>query len=223
MTDAITTRYGALAESSCCLSCGSAVQYVEALAGQRSLDLGCGRGNDVLRLAERVGATGHAYGIDITDTMLDKARSTAEKLGVTNATFLKADLTELPLGDAVIDWVTSNCVLNHASDKLAVWQEINRVLKPGGRFVVSDIYSLEPVPEQYRNDPAAVAECWAGAVTKAEYLETIAKAGLVGVSILEESAPYAKGRIAVSSFTISGVRLGVTSPFPGRTRNSCCS
>lgn len=223
MTEAITTRYGALAESTCCLSCGSAIGHVEAQPGQRCLDLGCGRGNDVMRMAERVGASGHAYGIDITDAMLDKARRTAEKLGVANVSFLKADLAALPLGDAEVDWVTSNCVLNHATDKAAVWREIARVLRPGGRFVVSDIYAIEPIPDQYRNDPEAVAECWAGAILKAEYLDAIAKAGLTDVDIIEESAPYVKGKVEVASFTISGIRPGSASPNSLRSKIQCCS
>lgn len=206
MTQAIETRYGALAETSCCLSCGSAVAHIDAQPGQRCLDLGCGRGNDVLRLAQQLGDTGHAYGVDITETMLEKARRTAEKLGIGNASFIRADLAALPLEDAEVDWVTSNCVLNHAADKAAVWREIARVLKPGGRFVVSDIYAAAPIAEEYGNDPEAVAECWAGAIPKAEYLAAIAAAGLGNVAVLEESAPYVKGKAQVASFTVSGIR-----------------
>lgn len=220
MSDAIETRYGALAETACCLSCGMAVGHVTALPGQVCADLGSGRGTDVLRLAEQVGPEGHAYGLDISDAMLDKARKTADKLGVRNATFLKAELEALPLQADTVDWVTSNCVLNHASDKLKVWQEIARILKPGGRFVVSDIYAVSPVPEQYRSDPAAVAECWAGAVLKDEYLSTLAAAGLVDVTILEESQPYDKGKALVASFTIAGTRPGASGS--GKTQGRCC-
>ncbi len=222
MTDAIEARYSTLAESSCCLSCGSAITHVAADIGQRCLDLGCGRGTDVMRLAQRVGPVGHAYGVDITDSMLDKARRTADKLGVNNVTFLKADLAALPIGDAEVDWVTSNCVLNHADDKRAVWKEIARVLKPGGRFVVSDIYATEPVPEAYRNDPEAVAECWAGAILKSEYLDAIGSAGLTNISILEESAPYEKGKIKVASFTISGTRPGNVGSAALKAHVRCC-
>jgi len=223
MTDAIEVRYGTLAESSCCLSCGSAVTHVTAQPGQRCLDLGCGRGTDVMRLAERVGESGHAYGIDITDSMLDKARRTAEKLGVKNVTFLRADLAALPLSDSEVDWVTSNCVLNHADDKAAVWREIARVLKPGGQFVISDIYAIEPVPEVYKNDPEAVAECWAGAILKSEYLAAIGDAGLTNINIFEESAPYEKGKIKVASFTLSGNRPGLAPASPLRAKVKCCS
>ncbi len=223
MTEAIETRYGSLAESTCCLSCGSAIGYITATPGQTCVDLGSGRGADVLRLAEQVGPEGRAYGIDLTEAMLDKARRTAEKMGITNAIFLQGDLARLPLGDAEADWVISNCVLNHAEDKQAVWREIARVLKPRGRFVVSDIYAMEPVPEVHRSDPAAVAECWAGAIVKAEYLTAIAAAGLADVAILEESAPYEKGKVQVSSFTITGVRPGSKRPAALAARARCCS
>lgn len=222
MTDAIETRYGALAGVSCCLSCGSAVGYITASPGQVCVDLGSGRGTDVLRLAEQVAPEGRAYGIDITETMLDKARKTAEKMGVGNASFLRADLEALPLPDASVDWVTSNCVLNHASDKSKVWREIARILRPGGRFIVSDIYAVEPIDEVYRSDPSAIAECWAGAILKPDYLATIVAAGLVDVEILEESAPYAKGKALVASFTIAGARPGASYLAAPAAKISCC-
>jgi SAM-dependent methyltransferase len=222
MADAIETRYETLAESGCCLSCGSAVSYIAAAPGQVCVDLGSGRGSDVLRLAEQVGSGGHAWGVDITDAMLDKARKTAEKMGIANASFVRADLTKLPLDDGSVDWVTSNCVLNHATDKPAVWREIARILKPGGRFVVSDIYAIEPVPEAYRNDPDAVAECWAGAILRSEYLAAIAAAGLVDVAILEESQPYEKGKVKVSSFTLMGARAGAAHPPAVEAKRRCC-
>lgn len=203
-TVAIETRYGALAASSCCLSCGGAVELCDAKAGQVCVDLGSGRGTDVLRLAELVGPTGHAYGIDVTDAMLEKARRTATKLGIAHATFLHGTLEALPLPDETAHWVLSNCVLNHASDKAQTWREIARILRPGGRFVVSDIYAYGEIPAAYRNDPAYVAECWAGAVSRATYLENVAQAGFANVAILEEGLPYEKGKATVVSFTISG-------------------
>lgn len=204
--EAIAFRYGELADSGCCLSCGTASQRLAPLPGQVCVDLGSGRGTDVLRLAEQVGPTGHAYGLDITEAMLEKARKTAAKLGVANATFLRSELEALALPDGSADWVTSNCVLNHARDKAKVWREIARILKPGGRFVVSDLYATEEIPAAYRDDPAAVAECWAGAVTRDAYLGHLAQAGLAEVQVLEESAPYQKGQARVVSFTVSGQR-----------------
>ena len=206
MIEAIQNRYGELAEGDCCLSCGSAATTCEPKAGEVCVDLGSGRGTDVLRLAEAVGPTGHAYGIDTTDAMLDKARRTAEKMGVENATFLRSTFDRVPLPDATVDWVVSNCALNHAPDKPAVWREIHRVLKPGGRFVVSDIYATSEISPEDRDNAEAVAECWAGAVTKTEYLAAIAGSGLVDARIIEESKPYPKGRATVVSFTIAGAR-----------------
>lgn len=201
--DAINTRYSSLASSDCCLSCGSASKFAQPRMGEVCVDLGSGRGTDALRMATQVGPAGFVYGIDISDGMLDKARDAAAKVGATNVRFLKAELEDLPIPSGSVDLVISNCVLNHAADKAQVWREIFRILKPGGRFVVSDIYSSEPVPEQYRNDPDAVAECWAGADTREVYLRTVRNAGFEELSILEESKPYAKGAIEVSSFTLA--------------------
>jgi ubiquinone/menaquinone biosynthesis C-methylase UbiE len=203
---AINIRYGELAEKSCCLSCGGAVAHSNPQPGEVCVDLGSGRGLDVIRMAEQVGESGHAYGMDISDGMLEKARKTADKLGITNTTFTKAELQELPLDDQSVDLVISNCTINHAPDKGKVWSEIYRVLKDGGRFVVSDIYSTAPVPDEYRNDPQAVAECWAGSVTRQEYEEQLASAGFTEVQVLEESDPYPKGSIEVVSWTIFGTR-----------------
>ncbi|MBN2348670.1 MAG: methyltransferase domain-containing protein [Bacteroidales bacterium] len=203
----INNRYSKLAEDTCCLSCGGAVNYSKAANGEICLDLGSGRGTDVLRLAEEVGKTGFVYGVDISQGMLDKANRTAEKMGVTNVKFIRSELEEIPLDSETVDLVISNCTINHAKNKDQVWNEIFRILKNNGRFVVSDIYSSEPVPEQYRNDPVAVSECWAGSVTRQEYLDTLENSGFKNIQIIEESAPYPKGKIEVSSFTISGFKI----------------
>ena len=205
-TMAINVRYSELAESSCCLSCGGAVNYAVPKEGEVCLDLGSGRGTDVIRMAEATGKSGHAYGVDISDGMLKKAEKTAENLGIENVSFLKSELEHIPVDNDVVDLVISNCTINHASDKQLVWNEIYRVLKKGGRFVVSDIYALDTVPEKYASDPEAIAECWAGAVTKEVYAKTLRAAGFVNISILEESEPYAKGEIQVSSFTVTGFK-----------------
>jgi SAM-dependent methyltransferase len=200
----INERYSGLAESSCCLSCGGAVTRSDPKTGEVCLDLGSGRGNDVLRLAEAVGSAGYVYGVDISDGMLEKARRNAHKLGVENAAFLKSALDSLPLEGETVDLVVSNCTINHAYDKSAVWREVYRVLRKGGRFVVSDIYSLGEVPEEYRTDPEAVAECWAGSVPREAWLESVRSAGFTDIEILEESAPYPKGAVTVASFTVMG-------------------
>jgi ubiquinone/menaquinone biosynthesis C-methylase UbiE len=136
--------------------------------------------------------------------MIAKAKTNLEKFEITNAKILKADLENLPIDDNKVDVIISNCTINHATNKQAVWNEVYRILKLGGRFVVSDIYSTSPIADEFRNDPVAVAECWAGAVTRAEYLLMLEEAGFVEIQILEESAPYAKGQAEVASWTIKG-------------------
>jgi arsenite methyltransferase len=204
----INKRYSELAQSDCCLSCGGAINYAQPQSGEFCVDLGSGRGTDVIRMAEAVGSNGFAYGIDISDGMIKKACATAERLGVTNVEFIKSTLEKIKLRNEVANLVISNCTINHANDKQAVWNEIYRILKKGGRFVVSDIYATSPIPDEYRNDPEAIAECWAGAVTRGEYLETLYNAGFVSVKIIEESVPYAKGKAEVASFTITGEKPG---------------
>ena len=200
----INLRYSQLAKTECCLSCGGAINYAKVKPGEICIDLGSGRGTDVLRMAEQAGESGFAFGIDISDGMLATARENAAKFEVTNVKFIQCELEKLDLSDQTADLVISNCTINHAADKSAAWSEIFRVLKSGGRFVISDIYAISEVPEEYRNDPVAVSECWAGSVTREEYLKTLADSGFRSVTILEESKPYAKGNIEVCSFTITG-------------------
>ncbi len=199
----IERRYTGLAEQECCLSCGGAVDLSKPQTGETCVDLGCGKGTDLIRLREAVGETGLVFGVDVAEGMLAKARKTVEKFGYHNVLLVRSELESLQLGNAVADLVVSNCTLNHASDKRAVWSEIKRVLKKGGRFVVSDIYATEPVPAEYANDPVAVAECWAGAITRREYMAILAEQGFKNVRVLEESKPYEKGKISVVSFTVT--------------------
>jgi ubiquinone/menaquinone biosynthesis C-methylase UbiE len=204
ITKAIDERYSKLAGSSCCLSCGTALSYSNPKTGETGVDLGSGRGNDVFKISEKVGADGWAIGVDISEGMLDKARARAEELNLQNVSFIKSQLESIGLENEAADFVISNCTINHSQDKESVWKEVNRILKKGGRFVISDIYSLKPVPIEYRNDPEAVAQCWAGAVQKDEYLQTIQNAGFKNIKILQESEPYEKGKIVVASFTVFG-------------------
>lgn len=208
----IDKRYTELSESNCCLSCGTVLSYSEPKLGDFCVDLGSGRGTDVIRMAEKVGESGFVYGIDISEGMIAKAISNSEKFEVKNVKFIKAELENLPLNSNKIDLVISNCSINHVSDKQSVWKEIYRILKQGGRFVVSDIYSNFPVPDEYKKDPVAIAECWAGAVEKEKYITHILKAGFREFNIIEESKPYKKGQIEVCSFTVSGTKT-----------KSCCN
>lgn len=199
----INERYSGLAESKYCLSCGGAAAHAKVQPGEVCVDLGSGRGSDVLRMADTAGPSGFAYGVDISEGMLEKAARAAKRFGVTNVGFIKSELEHIGLEDGIADVVISNCTINHAADKRRVWKEIHRILKYGGRFVVSDIYATGEVPEVYRNDPQAVAECWAGAVTHDEYLDAVAAAGFSDIRTLEESKPYPKGSIDVVSWTIT--------------------
>jgi ubiquinone/menaquinone biosynthesis C-methylase UbiE len=204
VNSAINQRYTYLSETTCCLSCGGAINYAKPRSGEVCVDLGSGRGNDVIKMAEEVGEAGFVYGIDISEGMIAKAEANLAKFEVSNAKILKAELESLPLATDSVHCIISNCTINHATNKMAVWNEVYRILQPGGRFVVSDIYATTPIPDQYRNDPEAVAECWAGAVTRAEYLTMLEEAGFINIRIFEESKPYPKGRAEVASFTVSG-------------------
>lgn len=204
--DAIHKRYTKLAEGDCCLSCGGAMEKSNVSSGEVCLDLGSGRGTDVIRMAGIVGPNGFVYGIDSTPGMIRKGQSAAEKVEADNVEFIQSGLEKIPLENNLADLIISNCVINHVAQKDKVWNEIFRILKKGGRFVVSDIYSVATVPPVYSSDPVMVAECWAGAVTRNEYLDTVVRAGFRRVEILEESKPYKKGMIQVCSFTLSGFK-----------------
>ncbi len=202
----INERYTSLSQSTCCLSCGGAINHAGVKPGEVCVDLGSGRGNDVIKLADLAGETGYAYGVDISDGMLEKADGLLKKFDIKNAAFIRSELEDIKIEDSIADLIISNCTINHAADKNKVWSEIYRILKDGGRFVISDIYSLTTVPDEYRTDPQAVAECWAGSVTREEYLETLERTGFADIRIIEESEPYPKGKIDVASWTITGYK-----------------
>lgn len=205
---AVTERYGSLA-SSCCssLSCGGALDLAALVQGEAVVDLGCGRGQDVIHAAGRVGPKGTVVGVDVTEEMLEKARRSAPPF-LQNVRFVRCDLAALELPDGSADAVISNCTINHAPDKAAVYREIHRVLKPGGRFVVSDVIACEALPDSVRADPAAWAACYGGAIPEPDYLQAIRQAGFAGAEILERSEPYEKGGVQVKSLTLKGVRPG---------------
>ena len=204
--DSINIQYSELAETTCCQSTESALIHANVKRGEIGAVLGCGRGTDVIRMAEKVGSEGFVYGIDCTEDMISKAQNNAKKLGIDNARFIQSELEKLPLESQSVQVIISNCTINQSENKQKVWNEIYRVLKKGGRFIVSDIYSLQPVAKEYSSKPQMVAECWAGAVTKEEYFRIIDNAGFSDVQIIEESKPYKKGNIFVSSFTITSTK-----------------
>ncbi len=203
-TDSISSRYNRLSGQNCCLSCGGAYSLAEIVPGDVCIDLGCGKGHDVLRMALITGEKGFAYGVDISDGMMETARQQGEKMNIQNVDFVKSNLERIDLKDGIASVIISNCTFNHSLNQDKVWKEVARLLKKGGHFVVSDIYALQPVPEAFRNDPEKVAECWAGSVTREEYLDNVTNAGLSNIEVMEESEPYEKGQIRVASFTIRG-------------------
>lgn len=167
------------------LGCGNPLALEEIRPGMTVLDLGSGAGFDAFLAWQKVGATGKVIGVDMTDSMLERARANAKNLGATNVEFRKGQIEKLPVDAASVDLVISNCVINLSTDKKAVFAEIARVLKPGGRFAVSDIVLLEELPEKIKQDVAAYVGCLAGASSMGEYVKMALDAGLKGLRILE--------------------------------------
>jgi arsenite methyltransferase len=167
------------------LGCGNPTAVAELHEGETVLDLGSGGGIDVLLSARRVGATGRAHGLDMTDEMLALARDNARKAGVENVEFHKGFIEAIPLPDASIDVVISNCVLNLSADKPKVLGEVARVLRPGGRFAISDVIADEDMDDATRADMRAYTGCIAGALTQREFEQALTSAGLVDVEISE--------------------------------------
>ncbi|ACZ32346.1 Methyltransferase type 11 [Xylanimonas cellulosilytica DSM 15894] len=165
------------------LGCGNPTAVAELRAGERVLDLGSGGGIDVLLSAKRVGATGFAYGVDMTDEMLELARANAAQAGATNVEFRKGTIEDLPFEDASIDVVISNCVVNLSTDKPAVLSEVFRVLAPGGRVGISDVVAEDDVAPEQRAERGSYVGCVAGALSKQEYLDGLAAAGFTDTDV----------------------------------------
>ena len=165
------------------LGCGNPVALAELTPGETVLDLGSGGGIDVLLSAKRVGPTGKAYGLDMTDEMLALARENQQNAGVENAEFLKGAIESIPLPDASVDVVISNCVINLSADKRRVFAEAFRVLKPGGRFAVSDMVVKGQLPGPVRRSMEAWTGCFAGVLEEDEYRALLAEAGFEEVEV----------------------------------------
>ena len=173
MIEQIKNRYSVLITNEDSLSCGNTIQYVNVKEADICLDLGCGRGTDALKLAPLVWSEGFVFGVDITPEMIQKAKKNAEISNTKNVDFIVSPIEVLPFKTFTFDWVISNCALNHSQNKSQVWNEIFRVLKPHGQFVVSDIYAVNPISEEYSKNSQFIAECWAGAVTRDDYIDQI--------------------------------------------------
>jgi arsenite methyltransferase len=169
------------------LGCGNPVAHAALEPGETVLDLGSGGGIDCFLAAREVGPTGRAIGVDMTPAMLERARATAIKVGANNVEFRLGEIEHLPIGDASVDCVISNCVVNLSPDKVQVFREALRVLRPGGRMLVSDLVLTRPLDPKLRNDVALYVGCVAGALPKEEYLAAIREAGFATVEVLAES------------------------------------
>ena len=176
------------AEANMGLSCGNPTAFASLRPGETVVDLGSGGGLDVLLAADRVGPTGKAVGIDMTPEMLALARANAAKSGRANVEFHEAKIDNLPLADASVDCVISNCVINLAPDKPAVFREIARVLKPGGRLAVSDIALKRPLPDEIGESLLAYVGCIGGAIPIEDYRAGLAQAGFAHVQVIDTGA-----------------------------------
>jgi len=165
------------------LGCGNPTALAKLNPGETVLDLGSGGGIDVLLSARRVGPTGKAYGLDMTDEMLALARENQKKSGIENVEFLKGEIENIPLPDDSMDVIVSNCVINLSADKDRVLREAFRVLKPGGRFAVSDVVVRGDVPAEVRRSMELWVGCIAGALEESEYVDKLAKAGFENIAI----------------------------------------
>jgi arsenite methyltransferase len=178
------------------LSCGNPTATANLGAGEVVVDLGCGGGLDVLLAARKVGPTGRAIGIDMTTEMIERARRNAEQAGAANVELHLARLESMPLDDASVDCLISNCVINLAEDKAAVFREMHRVLKPGGRVAVSDIALKKPLPVEIAADMAAYTGCIAGALLMEEYERLLGAAGFESVGIVDTGKDLNAYRLA---------------------------
>jgi SAM-dependent methyltransferase len=183
------------------LGCGNPTALAELKPGETVLDLGSGGGIDVLLSARRVGPEGKAYGLDMTDEMLALARDNQRRAGAVNVEFLKGEIENIPLPDNSVDVIISNCVINLSGDKDRVLREAFRVLKPGGRFAVSDVVTRGDVPEQLRKDMLLWVGCIAGALEENDYRARLAAAGFETIGVeptriykIEDSREFLKGK-----------------------------
>jgi len=205
MINEIQKRYTHESQNACNLSCGSNLDFIGILPGENILDLGCGKGNESIQAAVLTGPGGNVTGMDITQAMIETARSNAKKAAISNVSFITGDIENLPFDNNCFDAVISNCVINHTRNKRRVYDEIFRVLRTGGRFVISDAVTKNPLPAEVKNDPEAWAQCFGGAVTECEYLENIKASGFQNIEI-PKRREYLKNGYEFISLTIIAIK-----------------
>ncbi len=210
MHEQIQIRYTRESTSGSNLSCGGAIDFAKVMPGEIILDLGCGRGRETFAAALQAGASGKAYGLDLTKAMVDVATAAADaspdvQNGSMQVEFVQGDIENLPFADQMFDVIISSCVINHARDKERVYREIYRILKPGGRFIVADAMTKHPLPDEVKADPQAWADCYGGAITQEEYFDSISRAGFWELTVLSKRE-YLKNGYDFMSLTLHGVR-----------------
>ena len=207
------------------LGCGNPVAIAELREGETVLDLGSGGGIDVLLSARRVGPTGLAYGLDMTDEMLELARRNQAEAGIANVQWLRGHMEQIPLPRDTVDVIISNCVINLSVDKAQVLREAARVLKPGGRFAISDVIADPDIGDASRRDMQAYTGCIAGALTREEFSHALQDAGLTNVSIQETHKvhPHAASAIVRATKPDDAPSTTFSRPAAEAASDPCCS
>jgi len=211
MSDDYSTLEGYNADADLGLGCGLPTQFARIKEGDLVVDLGSGAGNDCFIARHETGATGKVIGIDFTNAMIEKARKNAEARGFNNVEFRQGDIEQMPITSNVADVVVSNCVLNLVPNKHAVFQEIYRVLKPGGHFSISDVVLVGALPNALKETAEMYAGCVSGAIQKQVYLELINANGFDNITIQKEKPIYIPDDILINHLSaeeIAGFRAG---------------
>jgi len=230
MTDDYTNLKGYNPDADLGLGCGLPTQFAKIKKGDVVIDLGSGAGNDCFIARSETGETGKVIGIDFTDAMIEKARSNAEKLGYHNVEFRKGDIEKMPLTANIADVIVSNCVLNLVPNKDGVFKEINRVLKPGAHFSISDIVLAGSLPSKIREAAEMYAGCVSGAIQKQAYLELIEINGFQNITIQKEKPIIIPDDILsnylspdeINQFKNSGVGIFSITVFAQKSKDACC-
>ena len=230
MTDDYTHLHGYHPDADLGLGCGLPTQFAQIKRGDVVIDLGSGAGNDAFVARAETGETGKVIGIDFTDAMIDKARINAEKLGFQNVEFRKGDIEKMPVSANTADVIVSNCVLNLVPNKEGVFKEINRVLKPGGHFSISDIVLVGALPKQIKEAAEMYAGCIAGAIQKQVYMELIERNGFKNITLQKEKSIIIPDDILsnylsteeISQFKNSDRGIYSITVFAEKAKEECC-
>jgi len=230
MTDDYTNLKGYNPDADLGLGCGLPIQFAKIKKGDVVIDLGSGAGNDAFIARSETGETGKVIGIDFTDAMIDKARANAEKLGFHNVEFRKGDIEKMPVTSNVADVIVSNCVLNLVPNKDGVFKEINRVLKSGAHFSISDIVLIGALPVKIREAAEMYAGCVSGAIQKQAYLELIEINGFQNINIQKEKPITIPDDILstylsseeINQFKSSGTGIFSITVFAQKSKGACC-